>query len=786
MSAPSAAAGGGSSGGGSAGGDSASGGSDAGSSAGHGSTLPLSLISPFWFHSMVNLPGTNRFIGFCGQRDDFITRLYLLWIEKTPNGDFKGDQHGFGTEIHHVNPRTSNWAFGDKIFGNPEQKPGIHYHDRNFYQGLPIMIVPILSMMEHFILLTDRYIYFFRINPQKKLEVIHTIEASEAERRLYNSCAISENGQIMVVHHNSGFSVFSITMNSEQFQVDMMQYVDLPPQDRNVPGLPFLGDLDKVKMTKKGVVIWYESPRIENKLNKSINVLFPTDPQIFRFSIETIPDLEFGRLTKFFQISEITPTKIWMIVGGDECFRLLILNLDLGNIRIGVGERMYPGFTIQWICPCSVNPTHFFVAGQRKEVMKKGTLFDKYKLTPTILEIKILEEEKALVKIGEQDFDKGGVTECSYLTSSGGNVVASFIGDDYRARVCGIRETTKVESSVQPSLSRSTLNNTPIELQLNCAFALLSDGAILASNVVNGLTLFGPGCNPVASTKSDDAHKSPITSMFSLEVSDKLYFLSFSSVGSFKIWSIQKRGETVRLQIVATVSTADIVQKKGVKFLALDGQTLLIVTNKDELLRFHIEITGGIRADIRPIPGPVVQMESGQICQGIADFNSTHALIHVAISGVPGSSLVLVSLEAGAAEMFESIGIRPDGKSPAVLTQNGFAVSAVVPTTVCSTALAPGGKSCSFTPKYIGKDNEVCDATILAIIPCEGGFIYITANGFLFQFVYNAQQTPVFKKRIAVLECALTPKCRLQVSGNTVMVCQPRDDSSFELRTFQF
>ena len=81
MSAPSAAAGGGSSGGGSAGGDSASGGSDAGSSAGHGSTLPLSLISPFWFHSMVNLPGTNRFI-FLAFKLGFICRVGEKEINK--------------------------------------------------------------------------------------------------------------------------------------------------------------------------------------------------------------------------------------------------------------------------------------------------------------------------------------------------------------------------------------------------------------------------------------------------------------------------------------------------------------------------------------------------------------------------------------------------------------------------------------------------------------------------------------------------------------------------------
>jgi hypothetical protein len=183
-------------------------------------------------------------------------------------------------------------------------------------------------------------------------------------------------------------------------------------------------------------------------------------------------------------------------------------------------------------------------------------------------------------------------------------------------------------------------------------------------------------------------------------------------------------------------------------------------------------------------------MESGQICQDIADLNSTHALIHVMNPEDRSCSLVLVSFVEGD-EFFKTLGTRkfkkdePVIKPPAALTPN-FAVSAVDPTTVFSTALEPGGASCSFTPKDFDKDKKVCDATILAIIPCEGGFICITANGFLFQFVYDAQQKPVFKKRIAVLECALTPKCRLQVSGNTVMVCQPRDDGSFELLTFQF
>ena len=332
---------------------------------------------------------------------------------------------------------------------------------------------------------------------------------------------------------------------------------------------------------------------------------------------------------------------------------------------------------------------------------------------------------------------------------------------------------------------QSTINGAPIGLQSSGVFALLPGCAIVASNAKNGLTLFGPDGKPVASTDSKDAHKLPITSVFSLEVGGNTFVVSFShSDGSIKIWSIQKRGETVRLQIVTTI------EKKGVKFLALYGQTLLIVTNQQEFLRFHVEITGGIRAEIRPILGPVVQMESG-ICQGIAAVSPTYALIYVATSGVRvrGCSLILVSFVEGAAEMFKPIGTREAGKSPAVLTPNGFAVSTVVATTVCSTALAPGGESCSFNPKEMtinsAGQKAATDAIILALASCESGFIYLTEKGSLIRITYSDDK-PVVPKKIAVLDCTLTPKCRLQVSGNTVMVCQPRDDGSFELRTFKF
>jgi WD40 repeat protein len=408
-----------------------------------------------------------------------------------------------------------------------------------------------------------------------------------------------------------------------------------------------------------------------------------------------------------------------------------------------------------------------------------------YNITPSA-EIVFVSGEKHKLPVSEIN-SRNGVTTA--LCNHSSDLDASFYRLEHRGQSDPIQGHLILDTrSTPPPPSQSTLNGAPIKLQQGGVFAVLSDGAIVASNADKGLKLLGPDGKYVASTDTNDAHKTPITNLFFFEVGGNTFVVSFShSDGSIKIWSIQKRKETVHIRIVATVSIEDIAPKKGVKFLALHEQTLLIVTNQQEFLRFHIEITGGIRAEIRPIPGPVVQIPSGQICQGIAAVSRTHALIYVAMSGVRGCSLVLVSLEEGAAEMFKLIGTREADKSPAALTPNGFAVSAVVPTTVCSPAIAPdGGASCSFTPKDFDKDKKVCDATILAIIPCEGGFIYITANGFLFQFVYDAQQKPVFKKRIAVLECALTPKCRLQVSGNTAMVCQPRDDGSFELLSFQF
>lgn len=441
--------------------------------------------------------------------------------------------------------------------------------------------------------------------------------------------------------------------------------------------------------------------------------------------------------------------------------------------------------TYHCLASSSHEPLNFFVGGST--CGSGDGVIRLYKIDGSTGEICLLSEEKAQLAVYEIK-SKNGVTCALSKHCSGDSAYLHSLSNSGGITPVPCHMILDTMGNPPPP-SQSTLNGAPIGLPLGGVFAVLSDGAIVASNSDKGLTLFGPDGKPVVSTTSKDAHQLPITSVFSLEVVGNTFVVSFShSDGSIKIWSIQKRGETVHIRIVATISTADLVLKEGVKFLALYGQTLLIVTNQQKILRFRVEIAG-IRAEIRPIPGPVVQMEAGQICQGIAAVSPTYALIYVAISGVRGCSLVLVSFVEGAAEMFKPIGTRDAGKSPAVLTPNGFAVSAVVPTTVCSTALAPGGVSFSFpamemTINSSGK-KAVATATILALASCEGGFIYITEKGSLFRITYSDEKS-VVPKKIADLKCALTPKCRLQVSGNTVMVCQPRDDGSFELQTFQF
>jgi WD40 repeat protein len=559
---------------------------------------------------------------------------------------------------------------------------------------------------------------------------------------------------------------------------------------------------------------FYTGPMPQTYLSQDgslLFVLFRTNILVFNlgshslvhvFDMNTIPDVfqfdEWGRIKDLQSMTVVSNQTTQFLVLLSSTGLITILQFDSDHPEQGLEfKSRYESpkktaecssmdlSTYRCIAYSSHKPLHFFVGGSTCGSSDGVIRLYKIDLSGHIC---LDSEEKAPLAVYEIQ-SKNGVTcalskhfsaDSAYLHSRAnrGGIVSE---------PCHLILDTR---SNPPPPSQSTLNGAPIGLPLGGVFAVLPGGAIVASNTDKGLTLFGPDGKKVTSTDSKDAHKSLITSVFSLEVGGNTFVVTFShSDGSIKIWSIQKRGETVRLQIVATVSTADLVQKKGVKFLALDGQTLLIVTNKQEFLRFHIEITGGIRAEIRLIPGPVVQMESGQICQRIAAVSRTHALIYVASSGVRGCSLVLVSLEAGAAEMFKTIGTREAGKSPAALTPNGFAVSAVVGTTVNSSALAPGGASCSFNPMEMtinsAGQKAATTATILALASCEGGFIYLTEKGSLIRITYSDDK-PVVPKKIAVLKCSLTQKCWLQVSGNTAMVCQPRDDGSFELLTFQF
>jgi WD40 repeat protein len=515
-----------------------------------------------------------------------------------------------------------------------------------------------------------------------------------------------------------------------------------------------------------------------------------TNPEVFIFD-------EFGRLGNLLSMTVVSTKNTQLLVLLSHKGLITILQFDPDHPKQGFElkskfespKKPWKGGEDQTIYNCLVSSSHKpqqIILGGSYHIASNGFVRI-YDITADG-GLVLVYEEKHQLSVSEIN-SRNGVTTALCRHDSALDASLYRLGNRGQSDPIPGHLILDTRSTPSPH-SQSTLNAAPICLPLNCVFAVLSNGVIAASNSDKGLMLFGSGCKKVASTDPKDAHKGIITHVFSLEVGGNTYLMTFSSYdGSIKIWSIQNRKETVHIRIVATISTADLVLKEGVKFLAVDGQTLLIVTNQQKFLRFHVEISG-IRAEIRLISGPVVQMDSSkQICQGIAAINSTHALIHVATSGVPGCSLFLVSFAEGAAEIFKLIGKREAGKSPAALTQNGYAVSAVGPTTVCSTALASGGVSFSFPAIEMKIDasgkKALATATILALAPCEGGFIYLTEKGSLFRITFSDGNS-VLPKKIAVLERALTPKCRLQVSGNTVMVCQPRDGGSFELRTFSF
>ena len=546
-------------------------------------------------------------------------------------------------------------------------------------------------------------------------------------------------------------------------------------------------------------------------------VLFQTNILVFNhsshslihvFDMNTIPDVfqfdQWGRIKDLRSMTVVSNQTTHFLVLLSSKGLITILQFDSDHPEQGLefksryespkmpSESFDDLTKYNCITASSHKPMQFFVGGS--EYMGSRGFVRMYDISPSA-EIEFVSEEKHKLPVS-QIYSINGVTTARCIHDS--DLEASSYRFEHRGQSDPIQGHLILDTrSNPPPPSQSTLNGALIGLPPSGVFAVLSDGAIVASNADNCLTIFGLDCKKVASTDLRDAHKKPITSVFSLEISGTTFVVSFShSDGSIKIWSIQKRGETVRFQIVVTILTENLIPKKGVKFLALDGQTLLIVTNQQEILRFrfHIEITGGIRAEIRPIPEPVVQISSEQICQGIADLNSTHALIHVVNPEDRSCSLVLVSFVEGD-EVFKTLGTReskegkPATKPPAALTLKGSAVSAVEPEKVCSSALAPGGASYSFNPKEITIDSAgkrvPATASILALASCDGGFIYITKKGSLYRITYSGDGS-VLPKKIEVLKCSLTPKCRIQVSGNTVMVCLPRDDGSFELLTFRF
>jgi hypothetical protein len=791
------------SGGGSAGADGSSAGADGSAAGADGSAADI-LRTTLFCHIVMPLFGSDFLIGVRGQLkeeegtwfayDPEVERISQIYLINVPRDQTDLKPGGILQDMGYYNWRLKKWDYPMDDFN---QKNVVQFLYRTVVDGFVKMIVPLSNLAGHFILVTNQTLYFFKVVPDghsHTLVMFHQLEASAIHAGEILECSITPNGRLLVINHSNGliFQNISFIFGRITFESSFEVKNELEPNP-NIMASFTNNDTLRILMRQDGSFFVVYKPISSTRKKHEIHVIFPGIDSITQ---EFVCDFEsagiripYEGITKFLMVEIGSSTEVGLILSTDDsniCFLILNLSTRVFNLHT-VFDLEQLNVTIQKMCTCSSDPTKFYVGSELKEEYSSDHMLHGVAMKKSSFLHLFAIENRRLVHL--QNLNPLHGTFCEYITSFYGRTVCNFGSSSTR----GETETLCIQWKPQKSLlppSQPTLNDAPIELQSNGVFAVLSDGAIVASDPHNGLTLFGPGCNSVASTKLDDAHKSPITSMFFLEVSDKPNVLSYSHVScEIKIWSIQKRGKTVRLQIVATVSTADIVQKKGVKFLALHGQTLLIVTNHEELLRFDIEITGGIRAEIRPISGPVVQIPSGQICQGIAAVSPTHALIHVRTSGVPGCSLVLVSFAEGAAKIFKSIGIRPAGKPPAVLTQNDFAVSAVDPTRVCFTALAPGGVSFSFNPKEMTLNSAgqraPTDAIILAIAPCEGGFIYLTQKGSLFRITFSDDKS-VVPKKITVLERAPTSKCRLQVSGNTVMICQRRDDGSFELQRFLF
>lgn len=805
MSAPSAAAGGGSSGGGSAGEGSA----DGSSAGGRNSTT----IRSRWNLSMTS--GLSGMIPFLGM-------FYIGFLVNSESSETF-------TTLFIIELAMSEWS---SVIYSEKKEDAKLVQRRTLHRKLQLEIPGrVLDMFQHptnpnwIVVVTSTLVMIYNFDEGKNsLTKLCELKSSDNGSEYICSAHMSPNGQTLVLwtcnqvqkhierhvyrseyevvqkgikSHRLRFFRFSSTGGGYQFSP--ISTYDHPSMNR-VEDHFYTGPMPRTCLSQDRsllLIMFRENIFVLDVVSHAIISVFDmkTNPEVFAFD-------EWGRIKDLRSMTIVSHRNqhYLILLSHTGVITVLQLNVDCPDRVLELKSRYQSPKTpslsstahfddlseYHCLAPSSHGPLQFIVGGS---TCGSSDGIVRFYVIGSTGEISLSEEERMSLPVYEVTSvnrvtcalskHRSHDSACLYRYSHRGG---------FTPEECHMILDTRGSSETEAL--QSTLNDAPIGLQSSGVFTVLPGCAIVASNAKNGLTLFGPDGKPVASTDSKDAHKLPITSVFSLEVGGNTFVVSFSSSdGSIKIWSIQKRGETVRLQIVATVSTADLVQKKGVKFIALYGQTLLIVTNQQEFLRFHVEITGGIRAEIRPIHGPVVQIQSGQICQGIAAINSTHALIHVATSEVRGCSLVLVSFVEGAAEMFKPIGTREAGKSPAVLTPNNFAVSAVVGTTVNSSALASGGASCSFNPMEMtinsAGQKAATTATIMALASCEGGFIYLTEKGSLIRITYSDDK-PVVPKKIAVLKSSLTPKCRLQVSGNTVMVCQPRDDGSFELQRFQF
>ena len=323
------------------------------------------------FHYLIALPGSDLFIGFCAQftelilgffgdtsRRERITKVHLVRVPKNQTG-LRVD--GYPYEMCQYDCETERWE---------ERKPKrnsettIQFLDRTVVPGSPIMVVSLPSLSGHFVLVTNKSLYFFKVTQTGELEMFHQIDASAIDVKEFKSCSISADGHTLVVHHTSGLTFYKLTASFGRITFEGSDPV-MCPKESDHPCGASQGDERRVLMALNGTVIFYHPETYYGQ--KRIEILPPgIDPAaafVFIFDVLCIPSTT---TIKGWILCQISPTKIGIVMRTRDS-NLMLLILDVGTHELKFGQLLdlwsTRNFTGQQICACSSNPKNFFVGG---------------------------------------------------------------------------------------------------------------------------------------------------------------------------------------------------------------------------------------------------------------------------------------------------------------------------------------------------------------------------------------------------------------------------------------